>query len=251
MSSRYTIELFRNRMLDKIRPMDGILSSYIINVLFSGELHYILDGKEVTLKGSDAIFMPPHCHRIRLADNTPAHFCIIKFKINDDSVPELPTVLPDCVTEELKELLFLGEKIIKDRSGKHSEEKLNHILELILISLEESREKESDNPHIRKILQYIQNHFTEKITLQEIADHTFLSVPYCCNLVKKELGTTVNKLILKERVLLAQEYILQGDTPLRDIPYLCGFNDYCHFSKCFKEFTGCPPSRYKSGSPLP
>lgn len=250
MSARYTVEFFRNRMPETVRPMDSTLSSHIINVLLSGELHYIIDGVTFSMKASDAIFMRPNCHRIRLAGDQPAHFCIIRFRVESGEAPDFPTLLSDCVTEELKELLFLGDKIMKDRTGHHTEEKLSHILELVLLTLQESLEKESRNPHIRKILQYIQNHYTDKITLQDIADHTFLSVPYCCNLVKKELGTTVNKLILKERVLLAQEYILHGDTPLREIPFLCGFTDYCHFSKCFKEFTGCPPSQYKAGTPV-
>lgn len=261
MSTQYTVEVFRNLMRDSVRRLDGPASSYLLNILLSGEVHYIIDGRKYIQKGGDAVFLTPGIHRIRKEGTQPVHFFLIKFKITEPSAlqesseplspeisPLLPTLIPDCVTEPLKELLFLADKLSKNHSGSHTGEKLSHLLELVILSLQESVESQSQNPHIQTILQYIRANYTRKITLQDIADSAFLSVPYCCNLVKKELGTTVNKLILKERVLLAQEYLLHGDIPLQEIPYLCGFTDYCHFSKCFKEFTGCPPSRYKSNT---
>ena len=82
--------------------------------------------------------------------------------------------------------------------------------------------------------------------MQDIADGVHLTVPYCCSLIKEHLGTTIYALILEERLYLAKEYILRGEKSLQEIPSLCGFRDYGHFSKSFRKHVGIPPSQYRA-----
>ena len=66
----------------------------------------------------------------------------------------------------------------------------------------------------------------------------------CCYLFKKEMNTTIYDVILKERIYLAQEYILAGEYSLKEVGKMCGFCDYSHFLKSFKKVTGILPSEY-------
>ena len=101
------------------------------------------------------------------------------------------------------------------------------------------------SPYLASMLEYISQHYTERITLQDIADSVSLTSSYCCYLFKKELNTTIYDVIMKERILLAQSYILERKFKLQEISSLCGFNDYSHFSKYFKKVTGFLPTEYK------
>ena len=102
------------------------------------------------------------------------------------------------------------------------------------------------SPYLSDMLEYIAQHYTERITLQDVANSVSLTPSYCCYLFKKELNTTIYDVILHERLLLAQNLIISSDKRLQDIATDCGFNDYSHFSKYFKKITGYLPSEYKN-----
>lgn len=245
MSVPYQLRLSGNSRVTYVFPLNDTIDYYDLTFLFSGELHYVINGEPVHLTSGDAIFIPCKSHRVRMAQCQPTHYFSFNFWTSPEVLPQLPVHIPDCVNVILKEQILLFEKMKKDRSETLQEQKESTALQLILLLLQEALEKTTRSPHVNRILQYIQAHYTEPISLQEIAEHVYLTVPYCCNLFKKEMGCTIYETILKERLLLAQEYILRGDKPLKEIPYLCGFQDYGHFSKYFKKFTGYLPSRYK------
>lgn len=245
MSAIYSLILCSANKRFNTYPLDDIISYYDLTFLISGQLHYTIDGLDICLKGGDAILIPPGSHRVRYADAKEVHYFSINFTKNTDEPLPYPVHIPGCVHVSQKELLSLLNQFKADRSSRFSAEKHSLTLQLILLLLQESIEQESRNPYVNEILHYIQEHFTEQITLEQIAEKIHLTVPYCCNLVKQELGTTIYKIILKERLLLAQDYLLQGEKSLQEISYLCGFNDYSHFSKSFKKFTGVLPSQYR------
>ncbi len=226
-----------------IEPLCDVIDYYDLTVVFSGKLEYIIDGVYYTVKKGDAILIPPGSERIRLEKDYTAEFASMNF-FSDKKIP-LPVLIPSCVTSDFKDLIMLHIKIKSDRTSTYFEDKLNYSLELIVLMLTENAQKKVLSPRVKDILSYIKEHYTQKIALEDIAGSVFLTVPYCCYIVKKELGVTIYDIILRERILLAQEYITAGQKKLREIPYLCGFNDYSHFSKYFKKYTGILPSEYK------
>ena len=56
---------------------------------------------------------------------------------------------------------------------------------------------------------------------------------------------TITEIINKERILLAESYILEKNKTLTEIAEICGFNSYSYFSRTFKKITGTTPNRYK------
>ena len=147
--------------------------------------------------------------------------------------------------DETIQLLHIFENTLKNPIGNHKDEMIDHYLRLILLQLKEITEENNMSPYLASMLEYISQHYTERITLQDIADSVSLTPSYCCYLFKKELNTTIYDVIMKERILLAQSYILERKFKLQEISSLCGFNDYSHFSKYFKKVTGFLPTEYK------
>lgn len=243
MAQEYTYRYSGCGRMVGIEPINDVIDYYDLTVVFSGQLDYVINETEYTVLKGDAILMPPGSKRVRLRTPHTAEFASMNF-FSDEKI-SLPVHIPSCTTPALKDAVMLHMKLKEQRSSKYIDEKLSCSIKLIMLMLTENAEKKVYSAHVKGILNYISRHYTEKITLEDIAGSVFLTAPYCCSLVKKELGVTIYDIILRERVLLAQEYILAGEKKLREIPYLCGFNDYSHFSKYFKKLTGVLPSQYK------
>lgn len=101
---------------------------------------------------------------------------------------------------------------------------------------------------IEQALCYIDNHFTEKITLQELSTLAGLTPNYFCSLFKQVSGLTLSDYISAKRIdraihLLATESNL---TNIIDIATSCGYNSTANFNKIFKKTTGMTPSEYRA-----
>lgn len=101
---------------------------------------------------------------------------------------------------------------------------------------------------IQQALSYIDDHFTEKITLQELSSLAGLTPNYFCFLFKQVSGLTLSEYINAKRIdkaiqLLATESNL---TNIIDIAASCGYNNTANFNKIFKKTTGMTPSAYRA-----
>jgi AraC-like DNA-binding protein len=103
-----------------------------------------------------------------------------------------------------------------------------------------------DNEKIELVFKHINENFTNHIALEEIANVVSMTVPAFCRFFKKTTGKTFTKLVNEYRVVHATKLLSESKTSITDICYECGFNNFSHFNKLFKEFTGKPASKYRS-----
>jgi AraC-like DNA-binding protein/ligand-binding sensor protein len=104
-------------------------------------------------------------------------------------------------------------------------------------------------PHaaaLRKAENFIQENFTNKISLKEIADIAGLSPPYFSTVFKEEMGENLSKYLNRLRVEKASRLLLETDMFLNEIAACCCFKDQSWFSKIFKAFTGVSPGKYRN-----
>ena len=103
-----------------------------------------------------------------------------------------------------------------------------------------------DNDKIELVFKHINENFTNHIALEEIANVVSMTVPAFCRFFKKTTGKTFTKLVNEYRVVHATKLLSESKTSITDICYECGFNNFSHFNKLFKEFTGKSASKYRS-----
>jgi AraC-like DNA-binding protein len=102
-----------------------------------------------------------------------------------------------------------------------------------------------DSSKIDSIYNYINDNFKEHISLQEIADVASMTVPAFCRYFKKVTGKTFTKLVNEYRVVHATKLLSESQMSITDIAFECGFNNFSHFNKLFKEITGKSASKYR------
>lgn len=91
---------------------------------------------------------------------------------------------------------------------------------------------------------YIQNHFDEDITLDEITKHSAMSKTRFCSLFNSITGTSFKNYLNMYRIKKAGELILTGEK-LSTVSTLCGYNDFSTFYRNFKKYMSVSPAEYQ------
>ncbi|WP_290699606.1 AraC family transcriptional regulator [Lacinutrix sp.] len=106
--------------------------------------------------------------------------------------------------------------------------------------------KLQDNAKIDIIFKYVNSNFREHISLDTIAEQVSMTVPAFCRYFKKATGKTFTKLVNEYRVVNATKLLVESKMSITEVCFECGFNNFSHFNKLFKEITGKNASKYRS-----
>jgi len=98
---------------------------------------------------------------------------------------------------------------------------------------------------IRKMVGYIQNHYQDRILLEEIAAAGAVCRSRCCRLFREKLQTTPMSYVIRYRLDKACDLIREGSS-ITDAAFSVGFQGLSYFSESFKKIFGMKPSQYLS-----
>ncbi len=101
---------------------------------------------------------------------------------------------------------------------------------------------------IFKVLEYIDAHYTEQISLSSLSEFARLEKTYFAALFKKNLGTNPWEYILIKRIDKAIELLRITNKNVLDIAGETGFNNTANFNKIFKKYTGMSPKELRKNS---
>lgn len=110
---------------------------------------------------------------------------------------------------------------------------------------EDAMGDELDEP-IKQALIFIQTHFNQPITLDEIAASARLSKYYFIKKFKHYLDDTPQSYLVKFRIRAAQDLLLSTSKTVKDIAFEVGFSDISYFRKAFRAITGTSPNEFRS-----
>jgi len=99
------------------------------------------------------------------------------------------------------------------------------------------------NNLIDGLIQYINSHAEEEITIDQLSEQFYLSKYHLLREFKKHSGTTLHKYIVQKKLILAKELILNG-IPIINVYKQCGFGDYSNFFRAFKGEYGVTPKHF-------
>lgn len=108
--------------------------------------------------------------------------------------------------------------------------------------------KESTTPrniNLEKIRGYLDEHYTEKFSLDELAENFYISKYYLCREFKILYGITLNHYVIAKRITLAKKLLRFSSYTLSEIASKCGFYDASYFNKQFKKSEGISASDFR------
>lgn len=243
---------------------------YEIYFFISGNVEYSVEGKIFEMKKGDLLLINPlELHQPRISE-TQSDYERIVLWINKDylfSLSSNDSSLSRCfdsanpdhtnllrLSFSSQELLHtLLTELIKEQNNKSYANDLacKAILLRILVELnrlslgyDKSHEKEgSFSPLILSVLDYINQHYCEKLSLSAIADEFFVSKYYLSHAFNSVVGTSVHRYITLKRLIHAKQMLSSGIKPTT-VASNCGFGDYAGFYRAFTGEYGVTPAQY-------
>ena len=100
------------------------------------------------------------------------------------------------------------------------------------------------NQKKKNICTYIDEHFAENITLDDLLKIINFGKSYLLRTFTKQVGLSPYRYLQTVRLNKAKKYLEQGILPI-DVAYMTGFTDQSHFTHFFKDFIGLTPKQYQ------
>ncbi len=100
------------------------------------------------------------------------------------------------------------------------------------------------SPRIMPVLDYIDRHLDDELSLEKLGEQFFISPSYLSTIFKKETGVNLKEYIVTKRLIQAKLLLSDGHS-VSSAAELCGFRNYAHFIRSFKQYTGVSPGSYK------
>ena len=107
----------------------------------------------------------------------------------------------------------------------------------------------AEPPVIAKAKEYIREHYTEDLSLGQVAAAVHTSIFYFCKLFRRVTGTTFTEFVSRTRVERAKNLLLNPNLRISEIAYEVGFQSLTHFNRVFKKIIGESPTEYRGHLP--
>jgi AraC-like DNA-binding protein len=115
-----------------------------------------------------------------------------------------------------------------------------------MLSEEEQKANIQKTERLRRILNYVDENYMNKVLLTEIARRENLSMAYLSHFIKDNLNQTFQEYLSNLRFSHARELVADNHMKFIDICMECGFSDYRYLYKAFLKNYGCTPKEYQS-----
>ena len=240
-----------------------------IMFLISGAGAYSIMGKRYALNSGDIVLIGNKCvHRPEFESGIPYERVILY--ISPDFLEKNSTLdgdLKECFNEEhghvfrpdeeTREELFgqlrlLEEVFANEQYGRTI--LINSILLRILVEIvrgfrygngKMTEPLLPTSKRMREIVEYLEQHLTEEIHINDLAERFYLSRFHLMRCFKEEMGTTIHAYVSDRRLLLAREYILQGKSTT-EACFASGYQSYASFARAYGKFFGETPTGRKN-----
>lgn len=97
----------------------------------------------------------------------------------------------------------------------------------------------------KKLVSYMEKHYSEPVALQDLADVVSCNPQYLCRFFKEITGTSPVQYLISCRIEHACTLLLETTDPVLCISMDCGFENVSYFIRKFRQLKGCTPKEYR------
>ena len=229
------------------------LESYELNegdicIVGSGELHQLEGKGPDTLH--DVIIFNPHILEFSYQDQFQED--VISPILNQEYA--LPHIIhPD--EPGYERIVTVYNKIAKDNDNWYFEAKMGLLTIMNELKRQErfiktSRIKnEAEKLRIdryKSLISYMEEHFSQKVTLEELGELVGCNTQYLCHFFKEISGLSPIQYLIGYRILQAQNMLINTTKSVLEISLDCGFENVSYFIRQFRKYTGMSPGKYRN-----
>ena len=104
-----------------------------------------------------------------------------------------------------------------------------------------------DEQRVKQAILYIQEHFMETVTLEDIAGSIMVSKSECCRCFERTLNTTPFEYLMKYRIMESTKRMhRKPQESISEIAGSVGFNNTSYYNKIFRKYMDCTPTEYRN-----
>ncbi|PQP81866.1 AraC family transcriptional regulator [Paenibacillus sp. PCH8] len=231
---------------------------YVIGFIEQGKRHLVCNNEEYILNSGDMIlFNPQDPHACEQVDGRTLDYRCINVQpevmrmytrdiTGQDYLPRFTT--PVLYQSELVgSLCELHQMILEEQSDFYKEELLLLLLDQLMRDYSDAELPVSNQDvtiEIRRICDYIESHYMESITLNQLVDLTEMSKYHLLRLFTRQKGISPYRYLETIRINQAKRLLEQGHLPI-EVAAQTGFSDQSHFTNFFKKLIGLTPKQYR------
>lgn len=216
-----------------------------LTFLIDGKMSYFIDGEKYDMVNGDIIYIPAGSMRQRNIGTEKSDYFSINF--HADKRLAIKNYIPNGITEEIRLLLAYFDVEHKSPTIINPK-KLNYLLEAMIMQISDNMMANSKIPLSAEIANYLINHYSESISLEDISRETFFSIAYCESEFKKAYGKSIIKYLIDLRISEAKNLLAETSLPCGVIANMVGFEDANYFSRIFKKRLGISPLKYRTNA---
>ena len=160
-----------------------------------------------------------------------------------------PTNIEDIKSAVIEAMMQLDEERAKEEDIRA----LRESVEALRVSKVEEEEPEQEQEPEKKMtylaakaIEFMKEHYQEKLDLQKVADHLFISTWYLCKVLKREVNNSFVQLLNEIRIQEAKKLLHDSNYKVYEICEMVGYTDTPYFTKAFKNHTGMTPNQYRN-----
>ena len=228
---------------------------YEIYYLESGERYHLIEDHLYHLTpGQFIIFKPYILHRSYGDQDMPFCRLLIYFRPAALLSPELDAAMQQASgayqlsAADNSVFYQYMNRILQEQEQSQPqafhEEYLSGLLNTMLIHLFRSskeRIRQNKKNRVTQIIRWLSAHYTEEISLQELAQQFYISPYHLCREFKASTNATIIQYLHALRIIEAQKMLLSTNKSITQISSEVGFDSITHFERVFKKITGNTP----------
>jgi AraC-like DNA-binding protein len=179
-----------------------------------------------------------------------------QFRIYNRSIDEIHNAMirpsSQRLIDELKEFMAEYEEAVPGYEPllKASALKITHLIIRQFLDLQHPGSIIMHRMSVNKALEYLNEHYGEKISINDMATAANCSVSHFSRIFKEETGIAPSDYIMKVRLDYAKRMLRSDEKTLTQIALDCGFNSSSYFSHCFSRAFNISPSDFKKSLEL-
>lgn len=242
---------------------------YELCVLLCPHTTHFLEGKPYELQTFDVFGIPPNVlHKTQYPEGDPCKRLIIQFSLPKNVTglsneyeqllsifhQEIPIYrfepeLRQKLYRKLNDIFLLAKKTDPMRD-LIIHQKFIEFLTLIFLNQDKNTysnaaEMTPMQKKIYSITSFIHAHYTEDLSLEQLAQQFYISSCYLSHQFKAVTGFTVTDYIQITRVRNVQTLLITTRMPITDAALSCGFASFSQFNRVFQKHVGISPSQYR------